>query len=317
MAKSSWIGAGSVAAAVVLGMASVSAQERRAVMATPGWELRNVESLENVPAITGAPFTADASTEFIQTLPDGNRIEQRYSTSVARDSRGRTRREQQLALVGPLTAVLQGDGKLYSFNIAGRGGRGDWQTGNAQGEPPRFVIITDPVEGVSYTLDEAHKEARRSPPMALQKLQDNGARLEDLKKLEATLQKVAEAERAGIERPVVEQLGTRQIEGVAATGVRTTTTIPAGQIGNLNPIHLVTERWFSEQLGMAVQITRSDPRSGETVYRLKNIVRAEPPPDLFSVPSDYKVIDSGYAKKLQDIQKLGGVGGRGKIETTR
>jgi hypothetical protein len=316
MAKSSLIGAWSVAAAVVLGMASVSAQERQAVMATPGWELRNVESLENVPAITGAPFTADATTEFIQTLPDGNRIEQRYATSVARDGRGRTRREQQLALVGPLTAVLQGDGRLYASNTAGRGGRGAWQTGNAQGEPPRFVIISDPVEGVSYTLDEAHKEARRSPALALQKL-ENGPRLDDLKKLEATLQKVAEAERAGIERPVVEQLGTRQIEGVAATGVRTTTTIPAGQIGNLNPIHLVTERWFSEQLGMAVQITRSDPRSGETVYRLKNIVRAEPPPDLFSVPSDYKVIDSGYAKKLQDIQKLGGAGGRGKVDPTR
>lgn len=316
MAKRSLIGAWSVAAALVLGMASVAAQERRAVMATPGWELRNVESAENVPAITGAPFTADATTEFIQTLPDGNRIEQRYSTSVARDGRGRTRREQQLALVGPLTAVLQGDGRLYAFNTVGRGGRGDWQTGNAQGEPPRFVIISDPVEGVSYTLDAAHKEARRSSPMVLQKL-ENGPRVEELKKLEATLQKAAETELVGIERAEVEQLGTRQIEGVAATGVRLTTTIPAGRIGNLNPINLVTERWFSDALGMAVQITRSDPRSGETVYRLKNIVRAEPPPDLFSVPSDYKVIDSNFEKKILEIQRLGGAGGRGKVDPIR
>jgi hypothetical protein len=42
---------------------------------------------------------------------------------------------------------------------------------------------------------------------------------------------------------------------------------------------------------MAVLITRRDPRSGDTVYRLTNIVRAEPPPDLFSVPSDYRVVD--------------------------
>ena len=79
-----------------------------------------------------------------------------------------------------------------------------------------------------------------------------------------------------------------------------TTTIPAGQIGNLNPINLVTERWFSKDLQMAVRITRRDPRSGDTVYRLTNIVRSEPPPDLFTVPSDYRIVDMG--KKLDDAK---------------
>ena len=80
-----------------------------------------------------------------------------------------------------------------------------------------------------------------------------------------------------------------------------TTTIPAGQIGNLNPINLVTERWFSKDLQMAVLITRRDPRSGDTVYRLTNIVRTEPPPDLFTVPSDYRVVD---LQKQVDSLKL-------------
>ena len=40
---------------------------------------------------------------------------------------------------------------------------------------------------------------------------------------------------------------------------------------------------------MAVLITRRDPRSGDSVYRLRNIVRAEPPSDLFTIPSDYQV----------------------------
>ena len=97
----------------------------------------------------------------------------------------------------------------------------------------------------------------------------------------------------------VESLGTRQIEGVAAEGTRTTVTIPAGQIGNLNPINMVTERWFSKDLQMAVLITRRDPRSGETVYRLTNIVRAEPPPDLFSVPSDYRVVDLQHLEQVK------------------
>lgn len=33
----------------------------------------------------------------------------------------------------------------------------------------------------------------------------------------------------------------------------------------------------------------SDPRSGDTSYRLRNILRAEPDPGLFTVPADYTV----------------------------
>lgn len=36
-----------------------------------------------------------------------------------------------------------------------------------------------------------------------------------------------------------------------------------------------------------VMTRHSDPRSGETVYRLTNINRAEPDRSLFEVPADY------------------------------
>jgi hypothetical protein len=55
------------------------------------------------------------------------------------------------------------------------------------------------------------------------------------------------------------------------------------------PIEVVTERWYSRELQMAVLISRKDPRSGDSVYRLRNIVKAEPPADLFTIPSDYQV----------------------------
>jgi hypothetical protein len=285
-----------VASALMCGTASLTAQERKPVR----WEVGNVEPTENVPTIAGAPFTADATTEFTQHLADGNRIEQRYSTSIARDGRGRTRREQEMALIGAL-AVLKA-----TINDAAGGGRGGWVSLSAPKEPQRLVVITDPVEQVSYSLDEQRKEARR-----------NGAKLffqADLKKLEATMTR--EAVRANSQPGVVvEDLGTRQIEGVTAKGTRTTTTIPAGDIGNLAPINLVTERWYSDELGMAVRITRSDPRSGETVYRLTNIVRAEPPPDLFTVPSDYKIV-TAYSEKVDEYKKAIDAGraggGRGK-----
>ena len=86
-----------------------------------------------------------------------------------------------------------------------------------------------------------------------------------------------------------ESLGTRDVEGVRADGTRTTTTIEAGAIGNVAPLEIVSERWFSPELKTVVLSRRSDPRFGETTYRLENIVRGEPSPELFRVPPDYRV----------------------------
>jgi len=253
-----------------------------AVFHVAGTEILNVEPMENVPAIGGAPFTADATTEFTQMLSDGNRIERRFSTSLARDGKGRTRSEQEVAMLGPLVVLQNGKGGMNW--TAGQ------PVGTTQGEPPRFTVITDPVEGVTYTLDERAKEARRSPTKSpLLHLVELKAQSVEVRKVGDRVEMARQG--AVANAGTVEPLGTRQIEGVAAEGTRTTITIPAGQIGNLNPINMVTERWFSKELQMAVLITRRDPRSGETVYRLTNIVRAEPPPDLFSVPSDYRVVD--------------------------
>jgi len=90
-----------------------------------------------------------------------------------------------------------------------------------------------------------------------------------------------------------EQLGNMFIEGVQAQGTRTTTTIPAGDIGNERPINIVDERWYSPDLQMTIMTKHSDPRSGETNFQLKNINRSNPPPTLFEVPSDYTVSAGG------------------------
>jgi hypothetical protein len=84
-----------------------------------------------------------------------------------------------------------------------------------------------------------------------------------------------------------EQLGAKEIEGVRAEGMRTTTTLPAGVIGNVRPIQIVSERWYSPELHVVVFSRRADPRFGETIYRLTNITRTEPEASLFQVPADY------------------------------
>jgi hypothetical protein len=63
-------------------------------------------------------------------------------------------------------------------------------------------------------------------------------------------------------------------------------------MGNEAPIQIVSERWYSSELQAVVTSRHSDPRVGETVYRLANVSRAEPAPALFQAPADYKVTEA-------------------------
>ena len=58
-------------------------------------------------AIKGAPYSAEAVTETTQILGDGNRIVNRSTASLYRDSEGRTRREQSLKAIGGVAAGAQ------------------------------------------------------------------------------------------------------------------------------------------------------------------------------------------------------------------
>ena len=60
---------------------------------------------------------------------------------------------------------------------------------------------------------------------------------------------------------------------------------------NERPITIVTEVWTSPELKTVVYSKRSDPRMGEQTFQLKNIVRSEPDPFLFTVPADFKIVD--------------------------
>jgi hypothetical protein len=264
----------------------------RGPVAAIGTDLQITESAPiEVTPVKGAPFSAQAVTEFTQTLGDGNRIERRYQSSVARDSRGRTRREEEIALIGPLAA--------------------------AGANAPRLVTIVDPDGEATYTLDEDQRVAYRSFPATAKKAVELVKLLEVLKRDDALSAKgaggrgtpadVKRAEAALVTaakagQPGVQDLGTRIIDGVRAQGARMTTTIAAGEIGNLQPIHIVTERWFSPELQMPVLVTRRDPRNGDTTYRLTNIQRGEQPDALFSVPSWYEMKDGEMKFKLKLIE---------------
>ena len=86
-----------------------------------------------------------------------------------------------------------------------------------------------------------------------------------------------------------DDLGTQVVDGLTVQGKRTTRTVLAAQAGSERDIEIVTETWYSADLQMVVMSKTSDPRFGDSVYKLTNISRAEPDPALFTVPSDYQV----------------------------
>lgn len=154
---------------------------------------------------------------------------------------------------------------------------------------PSLAFIDDPVAGVSYAVDLTNRTAtKRTLPQRATRPRPNGQPRRAI---------------ANTANQVTESLGRQLISGVPADGTRTTITIPAGQIGNSQPIQIVTERWYSPELQLTVLLKRSDPRTGESVFQLINLSRAEPPSTLFEVPADFQVTEQtrglGIMRRLQ------------------
>lgn len=84
-------------------------------------------------------------------------------------------------------------------------------------------------------------------------------------------------------------LGSRDFNGVRAEGKLRSYTIPSGEIGNKNAIVVSAESWTAPDLQITVYSKHSDPRAGETVYRVANLNRSEPALTLFSLPEGYTV----------------------------
>ena len=208
--------------------------------------------------VTGAPYSAQEITEESQTLANGNVIARKVQVNVYRDSSGRVRTERTVP--------------------AGHPGAGQTATA-AQTATRTIVSIHDPVAGVSSELDATAKTAHQ---MTMPTRGGNGG---------FPGGRPGRGANGASSDPnvVTESLAMQTGNGVQATGTRTTRTIPAGQIGNAQPIQIVTETWQSPDLKVPVMVKRIDPRSGTTVTQLTNVTRSEPDPSLFQIPSDYTV----------------------------
>lgn len=261
--------------------------------------------------VKNAPYSAQAVTETTQTLADGNRIVRRNTANIYRDSEGRTRRDQTVGAFGPF--ATQGEPPMTLFindPVAGFNYILDPRSKTARKLPAAQMFergIMPPRDKTASKALAAADEARAEHNARMGANAQAGADTAPRRRMRGT-GFVFSTPAPGIpapdvmvyaqdgNEPKVEQLGKQAVEGVEAEGQRVTMTIPAGAIGNEREISVVSERWFSPELQTVVMTRHSDPRFGETVYRLTNINRSEPARALFEVPSDYTVRDIGRPK---------------------
>lgn len=249
-------------------------EEHRQLMVTGGPGMQEMKYFaedfaSDHKVVTGSPYSASAVTETVQTLADGNHIRHSTASSIARDSQGRTRREQSmsgLAALGGGTAPL-----------------------------PTLVFIQDPVAQTHYVLEPDTKIARTNPagPIMTAAMPAGAYQMKVVQK------------GSGFKGPDVkkESLGSQAINGVRADGTRVTKTIAAGEMGNEKAIEIVTETWYSPDLQAVVRSKSSDPRMGDTTFELQNIDRSEPAASLFTVPPDYTVQEGkGPITVMRDVQ---------------
>jgi hypothetical protein len=209
--------------------------------------------------VTGAPFSAQVVSTSTQTLQDGSRINRNVTATVARDGQGRTYRQQTMDSLGPVP------------------------TGGSK----TMIFIHDPVARTSHVVSVESKTATSSkmPPAHEHGPRGSGA------SPSATGAPPEARTRPQRQGEAVESLGTQMMEGVWAEGTRITHTIPAGTIGNEHDLKVVSETWYSKDLQTVVMSRHTDPRMGESIFKLTGIQRTEPDATLFQVPAGFKVTE--------------------------
>jgi hypothetical protein len=213
-----------------------------------------------VPSAPRAPYSATRKITRMQKLANGTTIAQVTTSKIARDSQGRTYNENRPLFSNSVDAPEREYVFVNVFDPVTRTTT-NW---NTQTRIANIMHMPDPSEIQRAPRPEADTQPAQQPAPRI---------------------------RSARPRPQIEQLGTRNINGVDATGRRVTTVIPTGQIGNDQPLTTTRETWSSPELGLVVLSIEDDPRTGTSTTELIDIDRGEPDPALFQIPEGYTVHD--------------------------
>jgi hypothetical protein len=298
-------------------------------------------------SIKNAPYSAQMVSERQQNLSDGNQIVEQHTSMFYRDSAGRTRQEirdgkgelKVIKIDDPAagawilnpkdhTAMKMGLGaeaarkSADASRRAGEEARKAGEAARAQIEQMRKdgtlpsverrkledggeeIIVRRVARANAEARENIHENVRIQVSKALE---ENSAALRDVQVRLAPLTAGAFGDMKWASKASTKDLGSRDFNGVKAEGKLRSYEIPAGEIGNRNPIVVADETWYAPDLQVTVYTKHSDPRSGDTVFRLDNLKREEPAASLFAVPSDYTVKEplAKLAAKAEKAEKAG------------
>jgi hypothetical protein len=218
----------------------------------------------NFEVVRNQPYKAQANTETRRTLADGSHITQSTTAMIARDSEGRTVDTQKIGDSLTITTIFDAVAKTHI----------DY---TSDGKIAHVLALPAPSASPSQApvaIGAAFSGFAAGPP--------SGA-------VGFFVQGRAASPQLGNQHTTTESLGNKTIEGIQVTGTRTTSTIPAGTIGNEEALTTTREEWYSPELKIVVQSTQNDPRFGQTTYTLNDIQQGPPDETLFQVPADYKI----------------------------
>lgn len=280
--------------------------------------------------VKNAPYSAEMVSEKVQTLSDGNQIVKKHSSKSYRDSAGRSRTEVRGA-DGELVSVTIADPvedvryilrprdktaiKIAVPNATASAAREQARAAAAEARAASAEARAASAQARAAAdqararVDELRREGKlpNGERVIIKQVERSGGAAGEHRDVQIRIAQVAGAQAAARVAPMIagaigdhkwasktesKDLGSRDFNGVKANGTLRSYEIPAGEIGNRNAIVVSTETWISPELQAVVYQKRSDPRSGESVFRLEDLKREEPAAALFTVPSDYTVKDT-------------------------
>jgi hypothetical protein len=259
----------------------------------------------------GNPYSAREVREFKQTLADGTVISRQSTRLLARDSEGRTRQElrqpdgsarifindpvaKEAIIIDPQKrfacrapfhkdaiydcfSQLSADWKTlgFKFNASSTGGLGimtakDDVVFNVS-PGAKIVDLTQSSDATRWNKPWSNSGAPVAPPVPP---------VPPVAPV-PPVPPVAPSNDGNIKR----ERSTQTYEGLRVYVERSVETIAAGAIGNSRAIESINERFYSPDLKMNVFSRRSDPRSGDAIYRMVDVKRSEPDISQFRVPA--------------------------------
>lgn len=205
-----------------------------------------------VTPVGGLSFSAVVEQKMTQTLKDGTTFQRRTTAFIARDFRGRIHNESREVL--SITSTR---------------------------EPALLSVhIYDPNTRLNAFLNPRTHIARQStlpnPPLTAPPL--------DWAQQKSAHDRVSPNVR-------LEDLGTNNLDGVEIHGYRRAITLSTKVSGTDQPIVIIDEYWYSDELHLNMLAKHSDPRTGDLTVTVTQLNRNEADADLFEIPTNYKILD--------------------------